>query len=151
MLTWYLYILQSHRLFTCKCNIFDSLSKQTYPTQTSKIDLKVLFVFIIGELPMEQSTLFEYFWDVEKNVWTPWIQLIPKYIHEPDRKFSEILVPTVDTVRTEWLLRGQVRIKRPVLLVGETGTSKTATTANFLRTLDKDTHVSLHSSDMFEL
>ena len=100
---------------------------------------------------MEQSTLFEYFWDVEKNVWTPWIQLIPKYIHEPDRKFSEILVPTVDTVRTEWLLRGQVRIKRPVLLVGETGTSKTATTANFLRTLDKDTHVSLHSSDMFEL
>ena len=32
-------------------------------------------------------------------------------------------------------------IKRPVVLVGETGTSKSATTANFLRGLDKDATV----------
>jgi len=31
--------------------------------------------------------------------------------------------------------------KRPVLLVGETGTSKTATVSNFLNDLEKDTHL----------
>lgn len=91
---------------------------------------------------MEQPTLFEYFWDHEQLKWIPWAQKIPKYIHDPARKFNEILVPTVDTVRTDWLLQGQVGIKRPVLLVGETGTSKTATTANFLRDMDKESNVS---------
>lgn len=50
-------------------------------------------------------------------------------------------MPTVDTVRTTWLLELMVSIKRPVVLVGETGTSKSATTANFLRGLDKDSTV----------
>ena len=50
-------------------------------------------------------------------------------------------MPTVDTVRTTWLLELMVNIKRPVVLVGETGTSKSATTANFLRGLDKDSTV----------
>lgn len=64
-----------------------------------------------------------------------------KYVHNPERKFNEILVPTVDTVRATWLLELMVGIKHPVVLVGETGTSKTATTANFLRTLSTETHV----------
>lgn len=65
-----------------------------------------------------------------------------RYVHDPDKKYNEILVPTVDTTRTDWLLRLQTKIKQPVLLVGETGTSKTATVQNFLRTMDKDTTVS---------
>lgn len=73
----------------------------------------------------------------------PWAQKVPKYIHDPVKKYNEILVPTVDTVRTTWLLELMVGIKQPVVLVGETGTSKTATTANFLRTLDSETHVSV--------
>ena len=58
----------------------------------------------------------------------PWAQLVPKYVHDPEKKFNEILVPTIDTVRTTWLLNLQTNIKKPVVLVGETGTSKTATT-----------------------
>jgi len=38
----------------------------------------------------------------------------------------------------------QVRIKRPVLLVGETGTSKTATTANYLRELNREQNILLN-------
>lgn len=68
--------------------------------------------------------------------------MVPKYTHNPEEKFYEILVPTVDTVRATWLLQLMVGIKRPVVLVGETGTSKTATTANFLRQLDPEAHVS---------
>ena len=97
--------------------------------------------FDIGELPQTQPTLYEYFWDMEQKLWIAWSKLVPKYVHVPEKKFNEILVPTVDTVRTTWLLNLMVRIKRPVVLVGETGTSKSATIANFLRTLDQESHV----------
>ncbi|XP_064889438.1 dynein axonemal heavy chain 10 isoform X2 [Columba livia] len=53
-------------------------------------------------------------------------------------KPGELPVPTVDTTRTTWLLEQMVKIKHPVVLVGESGTSKTATTQNFLKNLDKD-------------
>ena len=77
------------------------------------------------------------------------MDVIPEYVHDPEKKFSEILVPTVDTVRTTWLLELMVSIKRPVVLVGETGTSKSATTANFLRGLDKDSTVCYQELTVF--
>ena len=77
------------------------------------------------------------------------MDVIPEYVHDPEKKFSEILVPTVDTVRTTWLLELMVSIKRPVVLVGETGTSKSATTANFLRSLDKDSTVCYRELTVF--
>lgn len=100
-----------------------------------------LFSRMSGEIPSAQPTVFEYYFDTKKGLWVPWVDVIPKYVHDPEKKFSEILVPTVDTVRTTWLLELMVNIKRPVVLVGETGTSKSATTANFLRGLDKDATV----------
>ena len=105
----------------------------------------VSFCFNSGELPITQPTLYEYTWDMEQKLWIAWGKLVPKYVHVPERKFNEILVPTVDTVRTTWLLSLMVRIKRPVVLVGETGTSKSATIGNFLRTLDQDSHVRYHT------
>lgn len=52
-------------------------------------------------------------------------------------------VHTVDTTRTTWILGQMVKIKNPVLFVGESGTSKTATTQNFLRNLSEETNVSV--------
>ena len=53
-------------------------------------------------------------------------------------------MPTIDTVRTEWLLTLSYSVKRPTLLVGESGTSKTATTQSFLRKLSPDVNVVLN-------
>jgi len=39
-------------------------------------------------------------------------------------------------------------VKRPVILIGETGTSKTATMQNFLRTLDTNQYVLFGRSDL---
>lgn len=100
-------------------------------------------MLVIGELPAAQPTLYDYYWDPAQTKWVPWVQIVPKYVHDPSRKFHEILVPTMDTVRATWLLKLQVRIKRPVLFVGETGTSKTATISNFLRELNPDAYVSI--------
>ena len=94
-------------------------------------------------MPSAQPTLYEYYYDGEEKKWVPWLKKVPKYVHDPAKKYNEILVPTVDTVRTTWLLELMVGIKHPVVLVGETGTSKSATTSNFLRKLDTETHVSV--------
>ncbi|XP_041266334.1 dynein heavy chain 10, axonemal [Onychostruthus taczanowskii] len=96
-----------------------------------------------GELPGQLSTLYDFHFDVSQKKWVPWMQLVPEYIHDPERKFLDILVPTVDTTRTAWLLGQMVKVKRPVVLVGESGTSKTATTQNFLSNLDKDLNLVL--------
>nr|DBA23158.1 TPA: hypothetical protein GDO54_014099 [Pyxicephalus adspersus] len=96
-----------------------------------------------GELPGHLPTIYEFHFDGEKKKWIPWTKLVPKYIHKSEEKFIDILVPTVDTTRTTWLLEQMVKIKRPVVLVGESGTSKTATTMNLLRNLNSDNTILL--------
>lgn len=76
--------------------------------------------------------------DIEKKVWIPWESLVPDYIHDRNAKFSDILVPTIDTMRTTWFIKLMNNLKIPVLLVGETGTSKTAIIQSFLRSLNYD-------------
>jgi len=79
--------------------------------------------------------------DIEQQIWVPWNTLVPNYEHNPITKFNEILVPTVDSTRVTWLLNLMTDVKRPVILIGKTGTSKTATMQNFLRTLDTNQFV----------
>lgn len=42
-----------------------------------------------------------------------------------------------------------MKVKRPVVLVGESGASKTATTQNFLSNLDKDLNVCVRHFALF--
>ena len=54
------------------------------------------------------------------------------------------MVPTVDTVRVTNVLKLMNHVKRPVVLIGETGTSKTAIIKDFLRKLNKETNIILN-------
>ncbi|XP_036382121.1 dynein heavy chain 10, axonemal [Megalops cyprinoides] len=96
-----------------------------------------------GELPGSLPTLYDFHFDGQQKKWVPWSALVPTYIHNTEVEFIDILVPTVDTTRASWLLEQMVKIKRPVVLVGESGTSKTATTQNFLKNLNTDTTMML--------
>ncbi|XP_005344424.1 dynein heavy chain 10, axonemal [Microtus ochrogaster] len=96
-----------------------------------------------GELPGHLPTLYDFHFDPKRNHWIPWSKLVPEYIHSHEKKFVDILVHTVDTTRTTWILEQMVKIKHPVLFVGESGTSKTATTQNFLKNLSEETNIVL--------
>lgn len=98
---------------------------------------------IVEFIPNHEETWFEYFLDIDQKCWVPWNTLVAKYEHNPNTRFNEILVPTVDSTRVTWLLNLMTIVKRPVILIGETGTSKTATMQNFLRTLDPNKYVLL--------
>eukprot|EP01135_Chromosphaera_perkinsii_P002697 Nk52_evm65s226 gene=Nk52_evmTU65s226 len=91
-----------------------------------------------------EDTLFDYHFNLEQLVWVAWKSIVPKFEGSPDMKFHEILVPTTDTVRHSWLLKNIVSIKKPVLFVGDSGTSKTATIDNFLKQLDSDYNLMLN-------
>ncbi|XP_035496799.2 dynein axonemal heavy chain 10-like [Scophthalmus maximus] len=96
-----------------------------------------------GEIPGYLPSLYDFHFDGTQEKWVPWSSLVTKYIHNPEMKFADILVPTIDTTRARWILEQMVKIKRPVLLVGESGTSKTATIHSFLKNLDAETVITL--------
>ena len=50
--------------------------------------------------------------------------------------FYKILVPTVDTLRYDFLVHNLIMVERPVLLVGPVGTGKTSVAQGVLQKLD---------------
>uniref|UniRef100_A0A3Q1G9E8 Dynein axonemal heavy chain 10 n=1 Tax=Acanthochromis polyacanthus TaxID=80966 RepID=A0A3Q1G9E8_9TELE len=88
-----------------------------------------------GEIPGYLPSLYDFHFDGTQQKWVSWSSLVAKYIHNPEMKFADIL-PTIDTTRAGWILEQMVKIKRPVLLVGESGTSKTATIHNFVKNMN---------------
>ncbi|CAF4829118.1 unnamed protein product [Rotaria sp. Silwood1] len=86
-----------------------------------------------GQLPNEKFLLFDHIFQPEINQWIKWNDLIPKYEHDRSKRFTELMVPTVDTIRLEWLIKSMVAIHQPVLFVGDTGSSKTATILSYIR------------------
>ncbi|ORX45970.1 hypothetical protein BCR36DRAFT_332447 [Piromyces finnis] len=100
----------------------------------------------IGQIPGNEKSLYDYLFDVSKEQWVSWSEYIPEYVHEPLKSFNDILVPTMDTVRHTWLLDKFVSIKKPVLFVGEPGTSKTVTLQNYLHQLDPEKYIVLNAN-----
>lgn len=58
-----------------------------------------------GEMPTVHGLMFEYAWVPEEKEWRPWKTLVSEYNYNPDLTFSQILVPTVDTEKTTWVLK----------------------------------------------
>lgn len=99
---------------------------------------------LMKQLPTAFPTLYDYYLDIQGNQWVAWEWLVPDYIHDKNKRFTEILVPTVDTVRITYVLKLMNDVRRPIILVGETGTSKTAIILDFLRQLNPDFFVLLN-------
>ncbi|KAI5076359.1 hypothetical protein GOP47_0008424 [Adiantum capillus-veneris] len=75
--------------------------------------------------PPDELDVFGYCFDQNTMDWVDWMQTIPKYICNPDKPFSELIVPTADSVRSKYVLQSLIEIGKHVLCVGETGTGKT--------------------------
>jgi dynein heavy chain len=62
------------------------------------------FVRNLSGLILSNNSLYDDFWDIKKNSMKKWKDMVPEYEPPVSKKFSHILVPTVDTVRYSWLL-----------------------------------------------
>jgi dynein axonemal heavy chain len=101
----------------------------------------------VGELPIELPTLFDYFIDSLDFKWKPWTQHATK--REDDatdmasapqqvKNFHDVIVPTSDTIRTTWMVEHSIRIGKPILLVGASGTAKTKVVQNLFSSLSRE-------------
>lgn len=64
---------------------------------------------------------------MQAQAWVPWLDTIPEFKCDPTKPFSQIIVPTVDTVRYTHVVDALLAGGKHVLCVGETGTGKTLT------------------------
>jgi dynein heavy chain len=61
------------------------------------------FVWGLSQNMRAAGTLYDNYFDFEKNQFSKWETRVLDYSPPPDKNFASILVPTVDTVRYSWL------------------------------------------------
>ncbi|KAK0056678.1 dynein heavy chain 1 axonemal-like isoform X1 [Biomphalaria pfeifferi] len=75
----------------------------------------------------------------KKVHWKNWMTTMGEFFIAPETKYSDIIVPTIDTVRSAKILEMLISNKKTVLCVGPTGTGKTLTIADKLsRSMPKE-------------
>ncbi|RLO04474.1 hypothetical protein DYB28_010789, partial [Aphanomyces astaci] len=95
-------------------------------------------------LPMpSEGLVYDYALDRPSESWKLWLDTIPKYIVPSDASFSELVVPTSDSVRSTFLMQLALTQGVHMLIVGPTGTGKTINVNQFLERVDSDKFVPL--------
>ncbi|KAA6380089.1 MAG: putative Dynein heavy chain, partial [Streblomastix strix] len=86
-----------------------------------------------------QETVYEYCFDISKLAWMQWEARFPiaNWKPAPDMPYHRILVPTVDTVRHEYLIKALTKNAYNVLMIGTTGTGKSAMATALLGALNE--------------
>ena len=83
--------------------------------------------------------MFDYFFQKVGGVWATWDDLLDRNASIPaGAKVSELIIPTVDTARQSYFLDSLTRHGVPLLLVGPTGTGKSAITNSYLVRLPRE-------------
>ena len=104
----------------------DSASKE-------KFDVFVRDVWgdALGRFP-NSGLVYDYYVDVHDNSFKPWTEICPKFEYDRTKSFFDVLVPTLDTVRYSYVMQLLSDVNRGALLIGESGTGKTAVVLDFL-------------------
>nr|XP_060635826.1 dynein axonemal heavy chain 2 [Anolis sagrei ordinatus] len=91
---------------------------------------------IEGSFP-NKDTVYEYYVDPKRKQWSSFEDKLPKMWRYPaNAPFYKIIVPTVDTMRYNYLVNALISNQNPVLVVGPVGTGKTSIAQGVLQSLD---------------
>jgi dynein heavy chain len=86
----------------------------------------------------EGQTVYEFYVEPSTLEWKLWRP--PKWTYPNSEKldFSNLLVPTMDSTRSLFIIENLHKNRKPVLLVGGSGTAKTSTAFIFMNGFDPD-------------
>ena len=99
-----------------------------------KIDL---FLREIESSFPNKDAVYEYYVDPKTKGWLHWEEkLKTPWQYNPNIPFFKIIVPTVDTVRYNFIVSKLIEKQSPVLLVGIVGTGKTSVAQSVVNNLD---------------
>uniref|UniRef100_A0A8B9FHY9 Dynein heavy chain 5, axonemal n=1 Tax=Amazona collaria TaxID=241587 RepID=A0A8B9FHY9_9PSIT len=114
------------------------------PDDRLKMELFLRKHSAVKELPAVngEETMFEFVINA-CGQWEHWAKKVPEYIYPKDSvpEYNSILVPNVDSVRTDFLMQTIMRQGKAVLLIGEQGTAKTVMIKEYTSKYDPDVHL----------
>jgi dynein heavy chain len=80
----------------------------------------------------DEGVVYDYIFDPKSNKWSNWLEGQPTYKIPREATFNSIVVPTIDTIRNEWLLERLLKKGFHVMCTGDTGTGKSVSIKNKL-------------------
>lgn len=80
----------------------------------------------------KDGMIYDYLFLMDTKKWVKWMDIIDKFEIDSKLSFSEIIVPTTDSVRNTYLLDLLLSHDKHVLMVGATGTGKTININQYL-------------------
>uniref|UniRef100_A0A8C4MPB6 Dynein axonemal heavy chain 5 n=1 Tax=Equus asinus asinus TaxID=83772 RepID=A0A8C4MPB6_EQUAS len=88
------------------------------------------------------GTMFDYY-VTSHGKWMHWNTCTEEYVYPSDvtPEYGSILVPNVDNVRTDFLIKTIAKQGKAVLLIGEQGTAKTVIIKGFMSKYDPESHM----------
>jgi dynein heavy chain len=122
----------------------DEASQKTF-NQCLRGALRELRDTIQLELPFN-DLVYDYvnIHDEVKNEWVPWLETVEQVKIESTAEFNDIIIPTKDTARYNYLMDVMITHNIPLLMVGPTGTGKSKYIAGKLYNgLPKNTYIPL--------
>lgn len=118
---------------------FDSLIRKVLYGANEQFPRPKYFSLNRGQMFPEKMTIMDYRFDDVEN-WWPWLRseecVLPK-----DALISEIIVPTKETGYITYWLDLCLKKEVPIILIGPTGTGKSAIVTNHLLSLPKNSYV----------
>ncbi|KAJ3115964.1 Dynein heavy chain 2, axonemal [Phlyctochytrium bullatum] len=112
-------------------------------TEESRRKFDMYLREIEGQFP-SKDTVYEYYVDKQNKSWLPWEEkLSAGWRYNPGIPYYKIFVPTIDTIRNEFIVRSLIEKRIPLLVVGDVGTGKTSLIQNVLSSLDSSKSIAL--------
>uniref|UniRef100_A0A5F8GJ93 Dynein axonemal heavy chain 5 n=1 Tax=Monodelphis domestica TaxID=13616 RepID=A0A5F8GJ93_MONDO len=96
----------------------------------------------LPHLSGNEDTMFDYYVTTDGK-WMHWSTCVEEYVYPSDftPEYGSILVPNVDNVRTDFLIKTVAKQGKAVLLIGEQGTAKTVIIKGFMSKYNAENHV----------
>ncbi|KAL3919835.1 MAG: hypothetical protein SGPRY_005486 [Prymnesium sp.] len=124
-------------LCTSMCTLIDSMLKDLPDAPNDPaIERFVIYALIwsiagVLEAGDRAKAFYEYRVDDSNSdyAWSNWGSVLPKWVFrglDLSKEFASLLIPTIDSVRTEHNISLSIRMNRPIILVGGPGTAKTS-------------------------
>uniref|UniRef100_A0A7S2P1M5 Uncharacterized protein n=1 Tax=Leptocylindrus danicus TaxID=163516 RepID=A0A7S2P1M5_9STRA len=103
------------------------------PGYKESLPCKISGIFIDSD--EINCSIYDFFFDAQNTRWIHWTKVSKLEYTIPDNaSFQSIVVPTIDTVRHDWLLGQLISNNFNALVTGNTGTGKSVTVKKMLET-----------------